>query len=225
MVATSEVGIHHIQKQIDNCDSIVNNIDIIVPKLYKIRQQALSQKEYINDIQGVLLNTGSSSISSSNTGKIATLDNALLTNLVSTTYVTTAFNTSNSANQRSVFQSLFKYKHDVGTSAHFTTDQIGSSTDRTDGLNLIDVVDITTSLNLLLTASNTASSVNGLDKLILKPGVQSSIVPIDTDTASIVVTSGGPISSSYASDPTNGLASHLTNAITVSNNIVGFGLT
>ena len=222
MTAKSEVGIHHIQKQIDNCDSVVNNIDIIVPKLYKIRQQALSQKEYINDIQGVLLNTGSSSIDSD---KIATLNSEALTDLVSATYATTAFKTSNSANQRSVFQSLFKYKHDVGTSAHFTTDQIGSSTDRTNGLNLIDVVNITTSLNSLLTASNTASSAAAdLNNLILQPGTQSSITPIGTDTASIVVTSGGPTLNSYANDPTNGLASHLTSALTVSSNIVGFGL-
>lgn len=223
MAATSEVGIHHIQKQIDNCDSVVNNIDIIVPKLYKIRQQALSQKEYINDIQGVLLNTGSSSI---DTNKIATLNSTALTDLVSATYATTAFDTSNSANQRSVFQSLFKYKHDVGTSAHFTTDQIGSSTDRTNGLNLIDVVNITTSLNSLLTASNTsAAAAPDLDNLILQPGAQSSITPIDTDTASIRVASGPATSTSYARDPINGLASHLTSALTVSSNIVGFGLT
>jgi len=53
-MATTEVGIHHIQKQVDNCDVIVENIDKIVPKLYKIRQQALSQKEYINDVQILL---------------------------------------------------------------------------------------------------------------------------------------------------------------------------
>ena len=52
---TSEVGIQHIQQQIDNCDTIVNNIDIIVPKLYKIRQQALAQKEYINDASRLLI--------------------------------------------------------------------------------------------------------------------------------------------------------------------------
>ena len=54
-MATSEVGIHHILKQVDNCDTIVANIDKIVPKLYKIRQQALAQKEYINDVNRNLL--------------------------------------------------------------------------------------------------------------------------------------------------------------------------
>ena len=53
-MATTEVGIHHIQRQVDNCDSIVANIDKIVPKLYKIRQQALAQKEYINDVSKIL---------------------------------------------------------------------------------------------------------------------------------------------------------------------------
>ena len=54
-MATTEVGIQHIQQQVDNCDVIVENIDKIVPKLYKIRQQALEQKEYINDVQNKLL--------------------------------------------------------------------------------------------------------------------------------------------------------------------------
>ena len=68
-MATSEVGIDHIQKQIDNCDDIVANIDKIVPKLYKIRQQALAQKEYVNDIQGKLLSVGLDSVDGN---KIAT---------------------------------------------------------------------------------------------------------------------------------------------------------
>ena len=55
-MATTEIGIHHIQKQVDNCDSIVENIDKIVPKLYKIRQQALAQKEYINDVNKSIIN-------------------------------------------------------------------------------------------------------------------------------------------------------------------------
>ena len=36
MAITSEVGLHHIQKQIDNCDNIVDKIDSIVPLLYKV---------------------------------------------------------------------------------------------------------------------------------------------------------------------------------------------
>ena len=111
-----------------------------MPKLYKIRQQALAQKEYVNDIQGKLLSTGSSSI---NNDKIATFTNTELgSTLVSSSYVSAthpAFNTNITAEQRCVIQSLFKYKHDVGTSTHFTTEQIGVVDDRTKGLNLQDL--------------------------------------------------------------------------------------
>ena len=44
--ATTEVGIHHIQKQVDNCDSIVSKNDIIernILPIYKIYQQKLTE--------------------------------------------------------------------------------------------------------------------------------------------------------------------------------------
>lgn len=226
-MATSEVGIHHIQKQIDNCDEIVANIDKIVPKLYKIRQQALAQKEYVNDIQGKLLSTGLDSIDSN---KIATfLDTTgtdTLDTLVSTLYAGKAFKTTNSAGQRSIIQSLFKYKHDVGTSTHFTTEQIGSDVDRTDGLHLSDVVKVTSSLDTLLSASNTPTAANvSLNDLILKNDSQSGVVPHETNILVDSNSNLGP--NSYVSSAVNGLESHLTTALslTTSNNIVGFGLT
>lgn len=222
-MATSEVGIHHIQKQIDNCDDIVANIDKIVPKLYKIRQQALAQKEYVNDIQGKLLSVGLDSIDSN---KIATfLDTTgtdTLDTLVSTLYAGKAFQTANSAGQRSIIQSLFKYKHDVGTSTHFTTEQIGSDVDRTKGLHLSDVVQITSSLDTLLSTSNTPTTSN-LNNLIFIKGAEEGVVPGDTTNVL-----GGPTStlssSSYAHSNNNGLASQL-NKLSISGDIVGFGLT
>ena len=56
--ANSEISVDAIQEQVDNCDSIIALIDKIVPKLYKVRQQALSQKEYINDVNRTLLTSG-----------------------------------------------------------------------------------------------------------------------------------------------------------------------
>ncbi len=219
MTASSEVGIHHIQKQIDNCDEIVANIDKIVPKLYKIRQQALAQKEYVNDIQGKLLSVGLASVDSST--KFATFKNAPLGSIVSSSYESAAFNENATAEQRCVIQSLFKYKHEVGTSTHFTTEQIGSDVDRTDGLHLSDVVKITSSLDTLLSANNTPTAANSsLDNLILKNDSQSGVVP---DGVALIGTLGNH---SYASDGVNGLDSHLTTALSLtSNNIVGFGLT
>lgn len=216
--ATSEVGIHHIQKQIDNCDDIVANIDKIVPKLYKIRQQALAQKEYVNDIQGKLLSTGSSSI---NNDKIATFTNTPLSSIVSSSYESAAFNVDATAEQRCVIQSLFKYKHEVGTSTHFTTEQIGSDVDRTDGLHLSDVVKITSSLDTLLSANNTPTAANSsLDNLIFKNDSRSGVVPAGV---ALIGTLGD---NSYESDGDNGLASHLNTALSLTTDkIVGFGLT
>ena len=232
-MATSEVGIDHIQKQIDNCDDIVANIDKIVPKLYKIRQQALAQKEYVNDIQGKLLSVGLDSVNG--TTKIATFVDTTSTNalgtLVSTSYADKAFkNGDNSAEQRCVIQSLFKYKHEVGTSTHFTTEQIGSATDRTNGLHLSDVVQITSSLDTLLSASNTPTAANSslIDLILKKSGTQDGVVPVVGESNVLVGTAAAPTNlgnNNYASDGDNGLASHLTTALTITGDIVGFGLT
>ena len=50
------ISLESIQQQIQHCENIVDNIDKLVPNLYKIRQQALAQKNYIADIQHALTN-------------------------------------------------------------------------------------------------------------------------------------------------------------------------
>ena len=50
------ISLESIQQQIQHCENIVDNIDKLVPNLYKIRQQALAQKKYIIDIQHSLTN-------------------------------------------------------------------------------------------------------------------------------------------------------------------------
>lgn len=49
------ISLESIQQQIEHCENIVNNIDKLVPNLYKIRQQALAQKNYISDIHHALM--------------------------------------------------------------------------------------------------------------------------------------------------------------------------
>jgi len=229
-MATTEVGIHHIQKQVDNCDVIVENIDKIVPKLYKIRQQALSQKEYINDVQNKLL-TSLSAVDG--TTKDATLSTLALTNIVSDTFTSDAFNITVSENQRKVIQSLFKYKHEVGTTNHFTTEQIGVSTDRTHGLNLSDVVNITGGLNKYLESANTPTNGHAdVELLLLKP-IHNTTVGVEPNgnlaNDKLVETTAhtDAIETNYLkTDTTNGLTSLLVKANTLTTTkIVGFGLT
>ena len=234
MAATSEVGIHHIQQQIDNCDTIVANVDKIVPKIYKIRQQALAQKEYINDIQKVLLSSGFSAIDG--TTKVATLATSALGNaIVADTWKDAVFKVHtnetddlNTAEQRQVFQSLFKFKHEIGTLNHFTSEQIGTEGDRTKGLNLSDVVEITTGLDSYLSASNSLPVVPGgsthIDKLIKKESTVPQVNPIGGSDL-FLVKSTPASSTNYTEDSTNGIASILDQVITISDQkIVGFGL-
>ena len=220
-MATTEVGLQVIQKQIDHCDTIVDNIDTIVPKLYKIRQQALAQKEYINDIQSKII-LDINSIDSTN--KVGTFSGSgtLNSTLVSSNYITDIFSNTNSANQRGVIQSLFKYKHEVGTSTHFTTEQIGLVDDRTKGLNLRDVVVITGTLNVLLSTSNSTpvAASTTFNNLILSSITNSAIVP--SGTVSLVGTASA---TSYGAVVNNDLPSHLGAALSVTGNVVGFGLT
>lgn len=164
---TTEVGINTISTQIQHCEDIVDNIDKIVPKLYKIRQQAIAQKNYISDVNNKILSVMKSGDNSS-----------IITFLDSTTFETNT-NIVGSVNtdstKRKLIHSLFKFKHDVGTSKHFTTEQIASDeTNRLTGLNLVDVKNFTTGMNSLLEldattglAANTPSL--NLDKLLLKP--------------------------------------------------------
>ena len=238
MAATSEVGIHHIQHQIDNCDTIVANIDKIVPKIYKIRQQALAQKEYINDIQKKLLSDGFSDIDGIT--KVATLANNPLGNgIVGDTWKDAIFKAHtnstidnqedlNTLEQRQVFQSLFKFKHEIGTLNHFTSEQIGTEGDRIRGLNLSDVVEITTGLDSYLSASNSLPVVPGgsthIDKLIKK---ESAVPKVDPrgGSDSYLVESGQARSTNYTADSINGIASILDNVIDIGDQkIVGFGL-
>ena len=170
MAITSEVGLHHIQKQIDNCDNIVDKIDSIVPLLYKVRQQALAQKEYVNDAQRVLLTSGLSAVDG--TSKAVTIHTtaAPLTNIVKPSLAPKAYLAQNTAEQRQVFQSFFKFKHDCGTSNHFTTEQIGLATDRTHGLNLEDAHNLLIGMESLLKFSNQAPAIAtaNLKKILLK---------------------------------------------------------
>lgn len=168
----TEVDIDIIQNQIQNCEDIVNNIDTIVPKLYKIRQQALSQKNYANDVIGLLLNSMSGVDNSKVINILPTIsfDNDVNTNNLTTSFV----KTSNTVDSRKIIHSLFKFKHDLGTSKHFTTEQIGAELNRTQGSNLIDVKNFTNGMNKLLeldaTTGLAASNTNlNLDKLLLEP--------------------------------------------------------
>ena len=228
-MATTEVGIHHIQQQVDNCDTIVANIDKIVPKLYKIRQQALAQKEYINDVQNKLLASLSAVEGAT---KVATFSTVALTDIVSDTFKSNTFHVLVSANQRKVIQSLFKYKHEVGTTNHFTTEQIGDAGDRTHGLNLSDVVKITGGLNTFLASANTPTNGHvDVEFLLLKPtSTTDGVEPTGNSAADKLVETTAhtvEIETNYLkTDTTNGLTSLLVKANTLTGTkIVGFGLT
>lgn len=230
-MATTEVGIHHIQKQVDNCDTIVANIDKIVPKLYKIRQQALAQKEYINDVSKVLLDN----LSALTTAAGDTVDAKSLTmggNIdVSTNVNTTAVSsaaaiTTTAADSRIVIQSFFKYKHEVGKTTHFTTEQIGVASDRTHGLNLSDVVTITSGLDTYLSTANTPTAISSSITDIL-------LEPVDVNKESVVVGTNPIIDGTvtaganghYAKSATEGLTSLLQTRTQLTRKVVGFGLT
>mgnify|MGYP001237069160 CR=1 FL=1 len=226
-MANTEIDIDIIQKQIQNCEDIVNNIDTIVPKLYKIRQQALSQRNYISDVNDKIFKTMTGVQTGSD--KIITFQTDITHNFDSIINSTnlTGFDgtiTATSENSRKIIQSLFKFKHELGTSAHFTTEQFGIANDRIHGLNLRDVISITNSLKILLSASNSTPTHNiALNGLILKPTRDSGITPSSgTDT----LIEGTQNANSYG-PPTDGdLPSALIDAFTLteSDKIVGFGL-
>ena len=224
-MAKTEIGIDFIQTQVDNCDSIVENIDKIVPKLYKIRQQALAQKEYINDVNRTI-------ISSYNTGMTVTSDKSVtLNDPVSFSTDTTISNniTALGVDSRKIMQSLFKFKHDIGTTKHFTTEQKGSVAERTTGFNLSDVVEITTGLdNLLKKDSTTASAINDstLDVTTLfkkLPASNPSIEPSSDTAIKLVDTARG--ANTYEREGTTGVKSGFETTLTATDAILGFGLT
>jgi hypothetical protein len=224
-MATTEIGIDFIQTQVDHCDSIVANIDKIVPKLYKIRQQALAQKEYINDVNRII-------ISNYNTGMTVTSDKSItLNNPVSFSADTIISSnvTTLGVDSRKIMQSLFKFKHDIGTTTHFTTEQKGSANERTKGFNLSDVVEITTGLdNLLKKDSTTASAINdgtlGVTTLFKKlPDPNPSIEPSSDTAIKLVDTARG--ANTYEREGTTGVKSGLEETLTATDAILGFGLT
>lgn len=230
-MATTEVGIHHIQKQVDNCDVIVANIDKIVPKLYKIRQQALAQKEYINDVSKILLDN----LSALTTATGDTVDaksltmggNIDLSTNVNTTAVSSAAAiTTTAADSRTVIQSFFKYKHDVGKTTHFTTEQIGVASDRTHGLNLSDVVTITSGLDTYLSTANTPTVISSsITDILLEPvDVTKESVVVGTNPITDTVAAAGT-DGHYAKSATEGLTSLLQTRANLDRKVVGFGLT
>ena len=229
-MATTEVGIHHIQRQVDNCDSIVANIDKIVPKLYKIRQQALAQKEYINDVSKILLDNLkelTAEVGSTVDGKgLKMLGNIDVASSVNTSVVSSTTITTTNEDSRKVIQSFFKYKHDVGKTTHFTTEQIGVASDRTHGLNLSDVVTITSGLDTYLSTANTPTAISSSITDIL-------LEPVDINKESVVVGTNPIIDATvtegangnYAKSATEGLTSLLQTRTQLTRKVVGFGLT
>jgi len=217
------VSLESIQSQTTHCDNIINNIDILIPKLYKIRQQALAQKKYIQDISQSLFNNNQQKNTSDQyivteienattaAGGDATLEpgndptnNAGIVLKISTpqtitndNWVTTT-NTKliNNSNQeiskniisghqplRDVIHSLFKYKHDQGTSVHFTTEQIDNTNDfRTKGLNLNDVESITEGLNDYLKINSLIS-----DKTTVEKALKKLFSPIENPTSTDIL--------------------------------------
>ena len=202
MSTTTEVGIDTISTQIQHCEDIVDNIDKIVPKLYKIRQQAIAQKNYISDVNNRILSV----MASGDGSKIITFPET--TTFETNTNIAGGVNTD--SKKRKLIHSLFKFKHDVGTSKHFTTEQIASDeTNRLTGLNLVDVKNFTTGMNSLLELDATtglpANTANlNLDKLLLIPHTS-------VDYTSSLSTGNTVSNATSASPPTN--------------TIVGFGLT
>ena len=212
----TEVGIDFLQGQIDHCDTIVANIDKIVPKLYKIRQQSLAQKEYINDVNKTILTNIHTTAPDGN--KSITLDNSV--DFSSDTTVSSAV-TANSEDSRKIIQSLFKFKHEMGTTKHFTTEQLGVTAERTTGFNLSDVVNITTGLDNLLTLNSTTGNTitnSNVSKLFQKPAA--AVVPV----VGTVLIAGSRSGNAYA-HTTGTVTSGFTATTTASDTILGFGLT
>jgi hypothetical protein len=180
------ISLDSIQEQVQHCENILSNIDKIVPKLYKIRQQTQSQKEYINDINSSLLINNNKLTAASGvkvpittdtvadaTGLVikVTKDQQNMNSPVGPRKLKNINNVDITDNNiidestlKNVIQSLFKYKHDQGTPLHFTSEQIDSTTgalNRVKGLNLSDIESITEGLNEYLSISSTGVDQSG----------------------------------------------------------------
>tara|TARA_B110001450_G_C17636158_1_gene487268 strand:- start:1060 stop:1773 length:714 start_codon:yes stop_codon:yes gene_type:complete len=230
---TTELGVDNIQYQAENCDSIVNNIDLIVSKLYKIRQQALAQREYIIDATRLLVSKtkfaadtkklnyviGAANIDVFNgTTAKPKKDEAFVKSGDGVTPAAIAF-------QQNAIQSLFAFKHDCGTSTHFTTDQIGVSDNRIKGLSLADVLSITTGLNDFLKLSDVAATAltDNMKKIFLKIGDANigSVTP--NGDAALIANEASLTSYKLSTTDPNGKDSLYVSAAT-SDLIIGFGL-
>lgn len=216
----TEVGIDFLQGQIDHCDTIVANIDKIVPKLYKIRQQSLAQKEYINDVNKTILTHIHATLPDVN--KSITLDDSVdFSGDISEDTTVSSTVTADSEDSRKIIQSLFKFKHDMGTTKHFTTEQKGVAAERTTGFNLSDVVNITDGLNNLLiinsTSGATITSAN-VSKLFQKPAA--AVAPVDA-----IALIGPARAGNVYKHVTGTVISGFTETTTVGDIILGFGLT
>ena len=209
-MASTDVGIDLIQNQIQHCEDIVDDIDTIVPKLYKIRQQALSQRNYISDINDKIFKTmtgGAAKIITFQTDVTNKFDSTI----INSTNLVTGFNgtiTASSEDSQKIIHSLFKFKHDLGTSAHFTTEQRDTSiSSRDTGFNLVDVSSFTSGLNSLLSENATTeqSLSNSIKQLFMGARIS---VNYDTNTNTL---SGSALDTALT-------------PITVSGNIIGFGI-
>jgi len=224
------ISLESINQQIQHCENIVDNIDKLVPNLYKIRQQALAQKNYITDIQHTLSNNNKQYKSvqestvkiytktegSADTPGFTSNDNiptVLLVSIPSTDVtdddendiIGTSIKYKNKSNiaitknkidridkLRDVIQSLYKFKHDQGTSVHFTAQQIDTSGDsRKKGLNLADVESITEGLNDYLSISDTdvAGTNNTNAETKIKNTVLKLFAPVDNTAAATLTNS------------------------------------
>ena len=228
------ISFESIQQQIQHCENIVDNIDKLVPNLYKIRQQALAQKNYITDVQHALSNNNKQLASTSSNDKVyvkteggsvtggatspLTGDNiptVLVVSAPSTDVTDTSGNgdigtsikyknkqdvaiTKNIIEDehklRDVVQSLYKFKHDQGTSYHFTTQQIDGTANgdiRKKGLNLSDVESITEGLNdyLAISDKDVAGDSNAVAEDKIKHTVLKLFAPVE-NTAATTLTNG-----------------------------------
>ena len=188
-MASTDVGIDIIQNQIQHCEDIVDNIDTIVPKLYKIRQQALSQRNYISDVTDKIFKTMTGAEEKIITFQTNT-DNKFDSTIINSTNLPDFDGTFTNTNQTSqqIIHSLFKFKHDLGTSAHFTTEQIDTSiSSRNTGWNLVDVSSFTNGLNSLLSLNATTEQYVGIEHSASNVfmGVRSPVSYDDTNASTL----------------------------------------
>ena len=261
------ISLESIQQQIQHCENIVDNIDKLVPNLYKIRQQALAQKGYITDIQHTLSNNNKQykSVANSSDKIYVKTEGAtdtpglfgenkptvLVVSAPSTDVTITSGNAtigtstkyknkdgvditkniiSNDQTLRDVIQSLYKFKHDQGTSVHFTTQQIDGTANgdiRTKGLNLADVESITEGLNDYLSISD--KEVAGNSNSAVETKIQNTVLklfaPIHNTTTTASLTNTSIEDSASKVDATNSTVDIFKAPISSGNGTAGLELT